>query len=208
MPQQNVTEPDPTNVPPYKGRTTGRRDDDISEALTGTVERQLDETKTGRPGATASPADESPVRPDEVASPGAAGAGTSTATDPNATTAHGVGTNMTRRGEDVVEEEGENGRRTTGTQGEPPKGDVLLGQGEDGGHAQPPARASRAWTAWVTTDSRPSLRVPTAGTDAVLTRMSSSTSVMSSATTLIRRTRARMMATMATTITMTTPAMT
>ncbi|HTJ74797.1 MAG TPA: hypothetical protein VL337_05485 [Acidimicrobiales bacterium] len=118
MPQQNVTEPDPTNVPPYEGRTTGRRDDDISEALTGTVERQLDETKTGRPGATASPADESPVRPDEVASPGAAGGGTSTATDPNATTARGVGTNMTRRGEDVVEEDGEDGRYRTGTQGE------------------------------------------------------------------------------------------
>ena len=118
MPQQNVTEPDPTNVPPYEGRTTGRSDDETSEALTGTVERQLDETKKGRPGATASPADESAVRPDEVASAGAAGAGTSTATDPHATTAHGVGTSTTRRGEDVLEEDGESGRYSTGTQGE------------------------------------------------------------------------------------------
>lgn len=117
MPQQNVTDPDPANVPPYEGRTKGRSDDEISEALTGTVDRQLDRTKTGRPGATASPADESPVRPDEVAS-GAAGAGESTATDPHATTAHGVGTSMTRGGEDVAKEEGGSGRRTTGTKDE------------------------------------------------------------------------------------------
>ena len=116
MPQQNVTEPDPANVPPYEGRSKGRSDDDISQALTGTVDRQLDETKTGRPGATASPADESPVGADEVAR-GSAGGGESTATDPYATTARGVGTSTTRRGEDVVDEEGESGRRTTGTQG-------------------------------------------------------------------------------------------
>jgi hypothetical protein len=115
MPQQNVTGPDPTNVPPYEGRSTG--DGDLSEELRGTVERQLADTKTGRPGATSSPADENPVQAGEVAS-GASGAGNQTATDTQATTPHGVGTSATRRGEDVVKEEGKDGRRDTGTQGE------------------------------------------------------------------------------------------
>lgn len=98
--------PDPTNVPPYEGRSTGQSDD-IGDALEGTVERQLDETKTGRPGATSSPAEESPV-----------GVGDKAATDAEADSALGVGTSTTRRGEDVVDEEGEAGRHTTGTQGE------------------------------------------------------------------------------------------
>lgn len=115
MPQQNVTEPDPTSVPPHEGRSTGRGD--IAEELRGTVERQLADTKTGRPGATASPADERPVGADEVAS-GSAGAGDQTATDTQATTPHGVGTSTTRRGEDVVGEDGKDGRYDTGTQGE------------------------------------------------------------------------------------------
>lgn len=114
----NVAQPDPSNVPPYEGRTTGSSDDDISEELTGTVERQLAETKTGRPGATASPAKESPVGAGEVASGDSAGAGEQTATRTDAATPHGVGTSTTRRGEDVVEEDGEDGRRRTGTQGE------------------------------------------------------------------------------------------
>lgn len=105
------------NAPPYEGRTSGQTDDDISEELTGTVERQLAETKTGRPGATSSPAEESPVRESEVAS-GSAGAGDQTATRADAATPKGVGTSTTRRGEDVVEEDGENGRHRTGTQGE------------------------------------------------------------------------------------------
>ena len=117
MPQQNVTEPDQSNVPPYDGRSTGTGDDDISRDLRGTVERQLSDTKTGRPGATTSPAQESPVRPDEVAR-GAAGAGEQTATDPHATTPRGVGTSTTRRGEDVVKEEGKDGRYDTGTKDE------------------------------------------------------------------------------------------
>lgn len=116
MPQQDVTQPDPQTVPPYDGRTTGNRDDEVSRDLAGTVERQLEETKTGRPGATASPAEESPVRSGEVAR-GAAGAGDQTATDTSATTPLGVGSSMTRRGEDVVSEDGEQGRHTTGTQG-------------------------------------------------------------------------------------------
>jgi hypothetical protein len=115
MPQQHVTEPDPSNVPPYAGRSTG--EGEIAEELRGTVERQLAETKTGSPGATASPADESPVQASEVP-PGSAGAGESTATDTQATTPLGVGTSTTRRGEDVVEDEGEDGRFKTGTQGE------------------------------------------------------------------------------------------
>lgn len=117
MPQQDVTQPDPQAVPPYDGRTTGARDHEVSEALTETVERQLVETKTGRPGATASPAEERPVDAGEVAE-GSAGRGPQTATDTDASTPLGVGTNTTRRGEDVVEDEGEDGRRTTGTKGQ------------------------------------------------------------------------------------------
>lgn len=109
-------EPDPTNVPPYEGRTTGQRDD-LSDDLRGTVERQLDETKKGNPGATSSPAVESPVGADEVAH-GSAGAGEQTATRADAATPGGVGTSTTRRGEDVVGEDGEDGRHRTGTQGE------------------------------------------------------------------------------------------
>lgn len=109
-------EPDPTNVPPYEGRTTGERDD-VSDDLRGTVERQLEETKTGNRGATSSPAVESPVGAGEVAS-GSAGAGDQTATRADAATPGGVGTSTTRRGEDVVDKDGENGRYRTGTQGE------------------------------------------------------------------------------------------
>jgi len=111
----DVTQPDPDTIPPYAGRTTGG-EDETSEALRGTVERQMAETKTGRPGATASPADESPVRAEEVGG-GAAGAGEQTATSTDASTPLGVGTSTTRRGEDVVGEDGEDGRHTTGTQG-------------------------------------------------------------------------------------------
>lgn len=117
MPQEHVTEPDPANVPPYEGRSKGRGSDDISEELTGTVERQLTETKTGRPGATASPAAESPVRSEEVAT-GSGGAGDQTAFNAEASTPLDVGTSTTRRGEDVVEDDGEDGRFRTGTQGE------------------------------------------------------------------------------------------
>jgi hypothetical protein len=117
MPQIDVNQPDPDLVPPYDGRTTGSDDDATGDALKGTVERQLDETKTGRPGATSSPAQESPVGAGEV-SGGAAGAGDQTATSTDASTPLGVGTSTTRRGEDVVDEEGEDGRQTTGTQGQ------------------------------------------------------------------------------------------
>jgi hypothetical protein len=117
MPQIDVTQPDPDLVPPYDGRTTGSNDGEVSDDLTGTVERQLEETKSGRPGATSSPAQESPVGAGEV-SGGAAGTGDQTATSTDASTPLGVGASMTRSGEDVVEEEGEDGRQTTGTQGQ------------------------------------------------------------------------------------------
>jgi len=117
MPQIDVTQPDPANVPPYQGRSKGFDDDDVGEALGDTVERQLDQTKTGRPGATASLADESPVRSGEVAR-GTGGSGQQSATNADASTPGGVGASVTRRGENVVREEGEEGRRTTGTQGQ------------------------------------------------------------------------------------------
>ena len=104
------------NVPPYEGRSKGPSDD-LGDELTGTVERQLAHAKTGRPGATASPAGESPVGAGEVAG-GAAGAGDQTATRADGATPKGVGISTTRRGEDVVEEDGEDGRHRTGTQGE------------------------------------------------------------------------------------------
>ena len=113
---ENVDQPDPANVPPYEGRTTGQSDD-LGDDLTGTVERQLADTKTGRPGATASPAEERPVGAGEVAT-GSAGAGDQTATRADAATPGGVGTSTTRRGEDVVGEDGQDGRHRTGTQGE------------------------------------------------------------------------------------------
>ena len=116
MSPENVDQPDPANVPPYEGRSKGTSDE-IGDELTGTVERQLDETKTGRPGATSSPAQESPVGAGDVAS-GSAGAGQQTATRADAATPGDVGTSTTRRGEDVVEEDGEAGRHRTGTQGE------------------------------------------------------------------------------------------
>jgi len=108
--------PDPENVPPYEGRSKGRSDE-LGDELAGTVERQLEDTKTGNPGATASPAVESPVQGGEVAG-GSAGAGDQTATRADAASPKDVGTSTTRRGEDVVEEDGEDGRYRTGTQGE------------------------------------------------------------------------------------------
>ncbi|MDQ6726300.1 MAG: hypothetical protein M3066_09095 [Actinomycetota bacterium] len=113
---EDVTQPDPDNIPPYEGRTTGRSDDGTGDALTRTVARQMAETKTGRPGATASPAKESPVRAEEVGG-GTGGAGEQTATSTDASTPLGVGTSTTRRGEDVVGDDGEQDRHATGTQG-------------------------------------------------------------------------------------------
>jgi hypothetical protein len=93
-------------VPPYEGRSGERGGSESSEALTESVESQLSETVTGAHGSTASPAVESPVEPSEVShevpeSP------------------LGVGESMTRRGEDVAEQEGkEAGRDEYGTEHE------------------------------------------------------------------------------------------
>lgn len=93
-------------VPPYDGRTTGESDHPDDD-LSGTVERQLEQTDRGRPGATASPAQESLVRPSEVDT------GTTIASP------HGVGESVSRRGEDVKEQEGtEPGRADLGRRGE------------------------------------------------------------------------------------------
>jgi hypothetical protein len=101
---------DTGNSPPYEGRTKARGDDPVSEDLAGTVERQLDETVTGRPGATASPARERPVSPGEVS----AEEGGGTPESP-----HGVGESVSRRGEDVKEREGnEPGRHDLGPRGQ------------------------------------------------------------------------------------------
>lgn len=60
----------------------------------------------GRPGATTSPIEESPVRPGEVTN--------EVPSDP-----HGVGSSQTRRGEDIKKLEGEeSGRETLGTKGQ------------------------------------------------------------------------------------------
>lgn len=76
------------------------------EARAKRVEEQLAETKTGRPGATESPADEQPVDPDEV-------------TGKVSESPKGVGKSTSRSGEDIVEDESkEAGRKDVGTQGE------------------------------------------------------------------------------------------
>lgn len=91
-------------LPPYEGRTTGS-DSPSSEARAESVERQLAETKTGRPGETASPADEQPAREDEV-------------TDEVPDSPKGVGQSANRRGEDMADHEGkEPGREDAGTKG-------------------------------------------------------------------------------------------
>lgn len=92
-------------VPPYEDRasddTTSSQDDRADS-----VKRQLADTKAGNIGATTSPADEQPVRADEV-------------TDEVPESPKGVGESINRRGEDVAEDDDkESGRRDTGTKGE------------------------------------------------------------------------------------------
>ena len=90
-------------VPPYEGRTDA---ENSSSELAASVERQLADTKTGRPGATASPADEQLVREDEV-------------TDKVPDSPKGVGESINRRGEDVADDKPkEAGRQDAGTEGE------------------------------------------------------------------------------------------
>jgi hypothetical protein len=90
-------------VPPYDDRSKSRGDSESSEQLAESVEEQLSGAKAGRHGTT-SPADESPVRPEEV-------------TDKEPESPKGVGTSSNRSGEDVAKQENEPGRDDTGTKG-------------------------------------------------------------------------------------------
>lgn len=84
----------------------GGDDSPSKEARRESVERQLADTSSGSSNATASPADEQPVSPDEV-------------TDEEPESPKGVGVSRSNRGEDVADEEGkEPGRHDAGTQGE------------------------------------------------------------------------------------------
>jgi len=70
------------------------------------VSRQMESTKTANDGATASPADEQPVTDDQM-----------TAGEPE--TPLGVGESISRRGEDMSDDDGkEAGRHDMGTKGE------------------------------------------------------------------------------------------
>jgi len=91
-------------VPPYEGRSTGFGENEISEDLEGTVERQYAGARGGGAGQTASPAQESPVGPDEVSHE---------APD----SPKGVGPSPSRSGEDVAEADGkEPGRQDAGVE--------------------------------------------------------------------------------------------
>ncbi len=81
--------------------TTERTQEDRADS----VSRQLENSAPGAAGQTASPANESPVSPDEV-------------TDDAPETAHGVGASTTRQGNEMVDKDGkEAGREDTGTSG-------------------------------------------------------------------------------------------
>ncbi len=98
-------------VPPYDERTGARGEDEISQDLSGTVGRQLDETGEVHPGQTTSPGFENPVSPQEV--------GASGADSPEMVGAAGAGGSPSAAGEEMVPEEGkEGGRQDTGTQGQ------------------------------------------------------------------------------------------
>lgn len=90
-------------VPPYDGRSG--EDDPASDDRAESVKRQLADTKTGPQGATSSPADEQPVRADEV-------------TDEVPESPMGVGPSRSRSGEDIGDADDEEGRRDAGTRGE------------------------------------------------------------------------------------------
>ncbi len=103
-------------VPRYDDRSTERGSSESSDALTDSIEQQLENSDPADQGATSSPADERPVSSDEVSGAGAAGSGDQSATDTTAATPHGVGESTTRRGEDITEDDGkEAGRHDAGT---------------------------------------------------------------------------------------------
>jgi hypothetical protein len=91
-------------VPPYEGRSTGFGEGEIGEKLEASVERMYAGTEGGGAGKTASPAQESPVSPDEVSH--------ETPDSPK-----GVGTSSNRSGEDVAAADGkEPGRDDAGVE--------------------------------------------------------------------------------------------
>lgn len=86
-------------VPPYEGRTT---DDSDPSGTAASVRRQLDKTKDANAGQTASPAEESPARPEEV-------------TDEVPESPKGVGTSNQTGAEEIADRDGkEPGRTDTG----------------------------------------------------------------------------------------------
>lgn len=93
-------------VPPYDGRSRSASDSESGRELRRTIDDQLEQTHgPGKPGATTSPVDESPVDADEVS-------------NDRPDSPLGVGVSTTRRGEDVKKQEGtEPGRRDLGTRG-------------------------------------------------------------------------------------------
>lgn len=96
-------------LPPYDDRTGAGTES--NDARKESVERQLAETKTGQPGATASPADEQPAQESDLS-------------DEGVESPKGVGVSHGARGEDIAERDGkEAGRQDAGTKGaDRPKG--------------------------------------------------------------------------------------
>lgn len=89
-------------VPPYDDRTSGT-ETASKQARAESVERQLGDVGPGAHGSTSSPADEQPVSDEEV-------------TSRTPESAKGVGVSTTRRGEDMVDDDGEEpGRHDEGT---------------------------------------------------------------------------------------------
>lgn len=91
-------------VPPYEGRSTGFGESEIGGKLEASVERMYAGTEGGGAGETASPAQESPARPEEV-----------TGDVPDSP--KGVGPSPSRGGEQVAREDGkEPGRVDSGNE--------------------------------------------------------------------------------------------
>lgn len=88
---------DDRDAPPYEGRTSGR--EPSGEDRRASVERQMAETREQVPGQVTTPVEESPLRSEEV-------------TDEAPDSPKGVGESTTRRGEDIVEDDGKERGRT------------------------------------------------------------------------------------------------
>lgn len=88
-------------IPPYEGRT-GTEGNPGNEELGASTERQMAGARSGTAGQTASPAEESPAREDEL-------------TDDAPESAKGVGESVGRRGEEMSDHDGkEAGREGAG----------------------------------------------------------------------------------------------